>query len=172
LLALLVLLATTSVRADDGEEPEYSPFPRVSLAGAFQIHGSELAGHYERDAGVAVELAAGNGRWQYLVEGSGASGERMHTPGAVARGALGIRWLARQFAPESDQTIELFAVGTGGAARYSLDGAVATRGELSLGAGMQIRLLHHPRFAIRFDARTLFTGTSRTGFVTGFGVAW
>jgi hypothetical protein len=33
LLALLVLLATTSVRADDGDEPEYSPFPRVSLAG-------------------------------------------------------------------------------------------------------------------------------------------
>jgi hypothetical protein len=173
-LALLLLLVATPAWADDddGGEPEYRGFPTVSLGAALQFHGTELAGHYESGAGLAVELAFGSGRWQVTGEGAVASSARMERTGSTTHGAVGLRWLARQFSPADGGAIELFVTGAAGAQHYDVDDLTTTRGELMLGSGMQLRLFRRPRLVVRFDARAVFTGSDHTGYLIAMGGAW
>lgn len=109
----------------------------------------------------------------------------------MLHGGAGIRWLARQFRPDSGGGFELFLVSALGLQRfYFEDGGRLTRPELALGTGFQVRLYKRPKLAIRVDIRVAFTpdadenalvacrgrcdmnaGTN-TGFTTSFGIAW
>lgn len=150
--ALLAASATAS--ADELEDPDYAPFPIVSLAPGVQ-----------RDAlgiGPSLELAIGNDRWQYLGEGSISRSSK--------RGALGVRWLARQFAFDTHAGIELFLVATGGE-RWRRDG-MGTTPELTVGPGIQLRGLRNNWFLLRIDARAVFTDSAQTTFLTGMTFGW
>ncbi len=109
----------------------------------------------------------------------------------MLHGDLGVRWLARQFRPDSSGGIELFLLSALGIQRYYVANASRlTRPELAFGVGMQGRLYRKPRIAFRLDVRVLFTPNDRegdvvacrgrcmsevgasTGFSTGIGFAW
>jgi hypothetical protein len=197
LLASLVVMAGTA-HADD-EDEAFVPFPRRSLAITGMAHGTRIGGQSESGFGPALELAVGRGRWQYIGEGSVASADRndwtapaadTRIDGRMLRGALGLRWLARQFRPDSGGGIELFLSSLLGLQRFYFDDGRLTRPELGLGFGIQARIYKRPKVAFRIDVRVLFTPNdneselvscrgrcmdeagSSTGFLTGMGLAW
>jgi hypothetical protein len=208
----LVLVAGTAVPSvawaddsDDDDDPdgEFFPFKSRSIAIGGYGHGTHVGGHSEGGFGPTLELAYGRGRWQYLAEGSysGSSFEdpdapatsttRMRIDGHVWRGAIGARWLARQFTPDDSAGIELFLLSLVGMQHFHYDGgAKLSRPEVALGAGVQLRVYRKPRLAFRIDVRILFTPSdpdsalvacrdlcandtgSPTGFMTGMAFAW
>lgn len=188
-LATIVAL-TGAARADT--EPELDPdgdydaFPARSFALGLQIHGTRVDGEPESGVGPSVEYALGRGRWQYLVEAAFSDTNRakamspggsddMRVDGSLWRGGLGARWLARQFTPDSSGGVELFLHSLVGAQRFRYDdGVKATRPEVSLGFGIQVRGYRKPKFAFRIDMRVLFTARTEdsTGFLTGLALAW
>ncbi|HUS26991.1 MAG TPA: hypothetical protein VMZ53_00725 [Kofleriaceae bacterium] len=200
-----ILLAVPAVaHADetiDDEDGAFVPFPKRSVGLGLVIHGTRIGGESESGVGPNLELAIGRDRWQYIAEFSLSKTTRhsqsvdpsldMGIEGKVIRGDIGVRWLARQFRPDSGGGIELFLLSALGAQRfYFSDGGRLSRPELAAGFGMQVRTYKRPRLAFRFDARILFTPNSNesslvqcrgrcdmeagasTGFITGFGFAW
>jgi hypothetical protein len=203
LLAVAVsLAATATARADedDDEDGELVAFPKRSIGLSGVGHGSYIGAISESGFGVGLELALGRGRWQYFGESTLASTgysswttgiDEMVVTGKMLHGGAGVRWLARQFRPDSGGGFELFLVSALGMQRfYFNDGGRLTRPELALGTGFQVRLYKRPRLAIRVDIRVVFTPGDRegtlvacrgrcdmdagasTGFTTSFGVAW
>jgi hypothetical protein len=182
-LACLALVLLSGVaRADDtidDEDGDFVPLPKRSIGIAFGGHGTRIHGVSESGVGPSLELALGNDRWQYVAEGGFATSN--HTMpsteaaigGHVWRAAGGVRWLARQFRPDSHGGIELFVLSLAGVQRYHLDdGMRLTRAELALGFGMQARIYKKPRLTFRIDARVLLTPNDPTGFMSGVGFAW
>lgn len=205
-LALVAgLAAAPSVAHADDEDPdgEFVAFRAKSIAIGGYGHGSRVGGQSEGGFGPTLELAYGRGRWQYLAEGSYASSsfddptspvtstERMRIEGHVWRGALGTRFLARQFRPDSTGGIELFLLSLLGMEHFHYSGgSKLTRPEVALGMGVQGRVYRKPHLAFRIDLRVLFTPNDRdsalvacrdlcaddtgssTGFMTGIAFAW
>ena len=181
LLACLVLTAGTA-RADntiDDEDGDFVPLPKRNIGLALAGHGTRIHGQSESGVGPSLELALGNDRWQYVAEGGFATSNRT-MPGTentigghLWRAAGGVRWLARQFRPDSSGGIELFLLSLAGVQRYHLDdGTRLTRAELALGFGIQARIYKRPRLTFRIDARVLLTPNDPTGFMSGVGFAW
>jgi hypothetical protein len=201
-LAIAALAAPARADDDDDDDGDYAPFPTRSIAIGGYGHSTHVAGHSEGGFGPTLELAYGRGRWQYLAEGSYASADRDPTmtplspgqtriEGHVWRGALGARWLARQFTPDSSGGVELFLMSLAGMQHYHYaGGSKLTRPEVAFGVGIQGRIYRKPRVAFRLDMRLLFTpddadsalvrcrdlcsrdGRSFTGFMTGMAFAW
>ena len=206
LTCVLTLVALSgAARADeDDDDPDgdYQPFPTKSIAVGGYGHATHVAGHAEGGFGLTMELAYGRGRWQYLVEGGFASADRdpamtplapeeMRIGGHMTRAALGARWLARQFTPDSSGGVELFLLSLAGVEHYHYEGgSKLTRPEIGFGVGIQGRIYRKPRVAFRLDMRLLFTPDdadsslvrcrdlctrdprSSTGFMTGMALAW
>ena len=181
--AVLAMVAALSsgARADDDaddEDGEYIGVPKRSIGISFGGHGTRIDDKTESGFGPTLELALGKDRWQYFLEGGFASSNLTMTPntvigGRVAHGGLGLRWIARQFRPDSSGGIELFLLTRAGLQRYYLDNDMRmSRPELALGFGLQGRLYKRPRFAFRLDMRILATPDETPGFSCGFGVAW
>ncbi len=199
----LALVAVTSVaRADDDDEDgDFVPMKTLSVAVAIGGHSTRIGGQSETGLGPSLELAYGRGRWQYIIEGGFATAtlsepevggnEPVTTSGRMLHGDLGLRWLARQFRPDSIGGVELLLLSALGVQRYYLgDATRLTRPELAFGFGIQGRLYRRPRIAFRLDMRVLFTPNDRegdvvacrgrcmteagasTGFSTGIGFAW
>ncbi len=203
-LVLATLVAAVPAHAGDDdaddEDGEFVAFPTRSIALSGLGHGSRIGGLSESGFGVALELALGRGRWQYFTEALMSSAgygpwtagiDDMRIDGRMLHGGLGVRWLARQFRPDSSGGIEMFLLSMLGIQRFYFDdGGRLTRPEVALGAGFQVRLYKRPRLAVRIDARVVFTPNDResalvscrgrcdmeagasTGFMTAFGVAW
>jgi hypothetical protein len=196
---VLVALTAAAVADDDNDDDEVTPFPRTSIGFGFQGHGSRIGGRSEAGFGPTLELALGRGRWQYVGEASVATSgmDEWTTPalesridGRLLRGSLGLRWIARQFSPDSGGAIELLLVSALGAQRFDFDEGRLIRPEVSLGFGVQIRKFRQPRLAFRFDVRAVFTPNNRestlvacrgncmaesgasAGFLTGIAIAW
>jgi hypothetical protein len=163
-------LADDDVDGDD-EDAMYEPVPKRSIAIGLQAHGSRIGGHYENGFGPSLEVALGRGRWQYLIEGSAATSRVGDVVGSVVRGALGARWVARQFAFDSAGALELLLLGTLGLERYAFDGSTVdgrlVRPEIGVGFGLQGRSFRKPRLAFRIDVRALFTPNTRESSVIG-----
>jgi hypothetical protein len=188
---------------DDDPDGDFVPFRPRSIAIGGYGHGTRVGGNSEGGFGPTLELAYGRGRWQYLAEGAyaGSSFPDPDAPSAAQgmktidghlwRGALGARWLARQFKPDSSGGVELFLLSLVGMEHFHYaGGAKLTRPEIALGMGVQGRVYNKPRLAFRLDIRLLFTpndrdsalvscrelctdGTgSNTGFMTGIAFAW
>jgi hypothetical protein len=175
LAAVAVTLLTAPALADDDidgddEDAMYEPVPKRSVALGLQAHGSRIGGRYENGFGPSLELALGRGRWQYLIEGSASTARVEEVVGTVVRGALGARWVARQFAFDSAGALELLLLGTVGLERYSFNGSTVdgqlVRPELGVGFGFQGRAFRKPRLAFRIDVRALFTPSTRESSVT------
>lgn len=199
----VVALAGTARADDNGDDDEdgaFIGFPRRSIAIVGVGHGSHIGGESESGFGAALELAIGRGRWQYFGEGLVSSAgygpwtagvNDMRIDGKMVHGGLGVRWLARQFRPDSSGGMELFLLSMLGMQRFYFDdGGRLRRPELALGAGFQVRLYKRPKLAVRIDGRVVFTPNDResalvscrgrcemeagsgAGFMTTFGVAW
>jgi hypothetical protein len=184
-LALLVSLPRGAY-ADD-EDDAFVSNRRYSVAIGFAGHGSHVRGQSEGGFGALAEVAIGNGRWQYIGEGlvgSASLGDPddalMHVGGRMLHGAAGVRWIARQFRPDSSAGVELFLMGLGGVERFYFDdGERVLRANAALGVGMQVRGYNKPHFALRIDGRIVFfrddhmtTSSGAPGFMTGFAFAW
>lgn len=186
ILVCLLLLVSATAYADD-EDDAYVPNRSRSLAIGFAGHGSRVHGQSEGGFGALAEFAIGNGRWQYIGEGlvgSASFGDPndplMHVGGRMLHGGVGLRWIARQFRPDSGAGVELFLMGVGGLERFYFDdGERVLRANASLGVGMQVRGYNKPHFALRIDGRVVFfrddqmaTSSGAPGFMTGFAFAW
>ena len=191
LVWLVLLVSTTIAYADDEDDDGFTPNRGLSVAVGFAGHGSRVHGETEGGFGAIGEIAIGSGRWQYigeaLVSSAGRgdpSDEAMHVGGRMIHGGAGLRWIARQFRPDSSAGIELFLMSVAGLERfYFNDGARVTRASAALGVGMQVRGFKKPRIAIRIDGRVVFfrdsmgassenTSPAAPGFMTGFSFAW
>jgi hypothetical protein len=205
LIAALLAAGPTAARADvptiEDDDGAFVAFPRRSVGFGLLVHGTRIGGESESGVGPALEYAIGRDRWQYVGEFSLSTANRhipttdplmdMTVSGKFLHGALGVRWLARQFRPDDGGGIELYLLSMLGAHRfYFSDGGRLARPELAAGFGMQVRTFKRPRLAFRLDARILFTPNdnesslvqcrgrcdmeagSSTGFMTGFGFAW
>lgn len=198
LLAVALAVAPAVAHADD--DGEFVGFPKRSIAISGLGHGSHIGGLSESGFGAALELAIGRGRWQYFGEAALSSAgysswttgiDEMRVDGKMLHGGLGVRWLARQFRPDSGGGFEMFLLSLLGLQRFYFDdGGRLTRPEVALGAGFEVRLYKRPKLAIRVDGRVLFTPNDRdstlvscrgrcdmedggaTGFMTAFGIAW
>lgn len=186
ILVCLVLLVSATAYADD-EDDAYVPNRGHSFAIGFAGHGSHVHGRSEGGVGALAEFALGSGRWQYLAEGMVGSASLgdvndplMHVTGRMLHGAAGVRWIARQFRPESSAGAELFFMGLGGVERFYFDdGGRVSRANASLGVGVQVRGYKRPHIALRVDGRIVFfrddhmrTSSGSPGFMTGFSFAW
>lgn len=185
-LVCLVLLVSATAHADD-EDDAFYPNRGHSFAIGFAGHGSRVRGQSEGGFGALAELAIGNGRWQYIGEGLVGSAslgdpndQLVYVSGRMLHGAVGLRWIARQFSPESSAGVELFLMSLAGVERFYFDdGERVLRANASLGVGMQVRGFKKPHFALRVDGRIVFfrdehmtTSSGAPGFMTGFAFAW
>ena len=184
-LATTVLSLSSPAFADDDfddEDAAYAPAPRVSITVGVHTHGSRVHGESERGTGPTFEVALGRTRWQYLVEGGLATSNLDESDGRLVRGAVGARWIARQFSPGSGGGFELLLVSSLGLQRLSYVGATdITRPEVTLGVGVQARGYRRPRLVVRIDARAVFTPCtndcrmetgSTAGFLSGMSIGW
>jgi len=204
-LATLCLLAAAlpgTARADEGEsERAFAPVPTYSFAIGLISHATYIAGLPETGLGPSVEVALGSGRSQLFGEAALAyvsqqtwtsSAYDARVIGWMGRAGLGVRWLARQVELEEGFATELYLLAAGGAERFWWHGGgKLTRPDLDVGLGIQIRSWKRPRFAMRIEARVVFTpggqdtpmvacrGScpanatgSGTGLMTGLVFAW
>ncbi len=199
-IPLLSALMAPALADDDDDGPEYTPLPAKSIAFGAYGHGSRIGGRSEGGFGPTVEVALGRGRWQYFAEvGIATAGlDDWTTPalktrvdGRLLRGDLGVRWIARQFSPDSSGALEMFMLAALGAQRFTFENDDRlTRPEVSLGFGLQGRMFSRPRLAFRLDIRAVFTPNdhesalvacrgncmmetgSSAGFLTGITLAW
>lgn len=200
--ALTLVAATGVARADDDDgtddvDGEFVPLPKRSIGLSVGGHSSRIAGQSENGFGTTLELALGRDRWQYFIEAGLATShvtsadKSIPIDGRMLSGGLGLRWLARQFRPDSSGGVELFLLSRAGLQRFYLDdGTRLGRPELAFGFGLQGRIYKRPRIAFRLDARILLTPNSNeaelaackdrcmnelgssTGFSMGAGFAW
>lgn len=195
-IALCLILATATARAEGGEDDGFVPAPGRSLALGGVGHASHLGSSQEGGMGADLEAALGTGRTQVFGELTVASSELDTMPsekGTFGRAGAGVRWLARQFQPEPGGAIELYLEAVTGVERYWWqDGGQLTRPDLGAGIGMQMRAWQFHGLTIRIGARVVFTPTDRdaalvscrgsgcpmgtstsvAGLVAGLGVAW
>lgn len=153
-LALAVLAATPGVaRAGLEDEPAW---PRRSTAVA--IGGNTGRLHNESIGGPAlvVEHALGHRRWQLVAEGIATwyvGDSEGRGAGAGAHVALGGRWLARSFQPDTSAAIEMTMAILPGVEHLELVDGRVTRPDLTIGWGWQVRAMRDRRWTIRFDIR-------------------
>lgn len=175
-IVLLLLALTATARADDDEDQYFASFPTKMLAVGVSGHGGRIAGHPEGGLGPMLEVGYGRGRWEYLAEGSYESSSIERTMmttagGSRLRGALGMRWLARQFIPFDALGVELHLRGAAGLSRYRWDDGRQTRPDLDVGLAVAARMLRRPGVGMRVDLDLVFADGD-TGFGVGTVLTW
>jgi hypothetical protein len=178
-LALALLAAASPAHADDGDDDEDSyfvAFGKHTIDAGFTGHGTRIGGLSEGGMGARLDLGYGRGRWQYTAEGSLESSSLQQTQmtateGRRTRGALGVRWLARQFIPINDLGVDMYLHAAGGISRYRwMDGA-STRPDVDLGVGMAVRKFARHDIFVRLDLDLLFS-RGDSGFAGGLVLGW
>jgi hypothetical protein len=136
-------------------------WPRRSIGVFLGGGGSRLAGHSVGGLGPTVDLAVGDGRFQYFGElslwfASVGAGTGQSVSGVEARAGVGVRWLARSFVMERDGAIEMILEAVSGVEQFWWkQGGRLTRPDFGAGWGWQVRLRKH-KFAFRTSARVFF----------------
>lgn len=178
-IALLLIALTATAHAGDGEDEDayFASFPKLSVAAGMAGHGGRVDGKPEDGMAAVLELAYGRGRWQYLAEGDLGSTNLQrtmttHVPGTRTRGALGMRWLARQFIPFDPLGIELYLRGTAGLSRYHWVDERETHADLTLGLSVAARAFRRPHVFARFDLDMVFAAGGDPGIAAGMVVGW
>jgi hypothetical protein len=175
-IVFLLLALTATARADDDEDQYFASFPTKMFAAGLAGHGGRVEGRPEAGLGPTVELGYGRGRWEYLATGSFESSsiartEMTTTSGNRWRGALGMRWLARQFIPVDELGVELHLRGMAGLSRYTWDDGTQTQPDLDVGLAVAVRMLRKPGIAVRFDLDLVFA-EGDTGVGGGMVIGW
>jgi hypothetical protein len=174
-IALVVLALTATAQAED-EDPYFASFRTLSLAAGVSYHHGLVDGRVEVGADGVVDLAMGRGRWQYVASGSlGTTAlQRTETTGVHGmhtHGALGTRWLARQFIPADQLAVELYLHGAAGVEHERYMDERVTRPDLDLGFALAVRRLRRPGVFARFDIDAVFAEGS-PGVAAGMVLGW
>jgi hypothetical protein len=178
-LAIAVLAAASPAHADDGDDDEDSyfvGFGKHTIAAGFTGHGTRIDGRSEGGMGARFELGYGRGRWQYTGEASIETSSLQETemttsPGRRTRGALGVRWLARQFIPVDALGVDMYLHAAGGLSAYHWMDAHSTRPDVDLGVGMGVRKFGRHDVFVRLDLDLLFS-RGDAGFAGGLVIGW
>lgn len=165
-IALCLVLLAATARADDGDDGPFVAAPGHAFAVGVMGRASHLGGVDEGGAAGNLEFALGSGRFQYFAEAllGAANLEMPAAPaGYIARGGVGVRWLARQFQPDSSGGgAELYLEAITGVERYWWqDGGRLTRPDLGVGVGMQMRAWGFHGVTVRLGSRIVFAPTDR-----------
>jgi hypothetical protein len=176
LLAIAVPAHADDPQSDDDEDAYFVPFTRHSIAAGFTGHGGRIDGKSESGMGARLELGYGRGRWEYLAEGELETSalqqtEMSSSPGRRTRGALGVRWLARQFIPFDQLGIEMYLKAAGGVASYHWMDDHSTRPDIDLGVGFGVRKFARHDIFVRLDLDLLFS-RGDSGFAGGLVLGW
>jgi hypothetical protein len=170
LIMLCALAGTAAADDDDDEEGDkLPPLPDREITLSLLAHNGMLGGVPESGVGPNLEVALGDHRVQYFVEGSystaqlGRDDDAIH--GRAVRGGAGVRWLARSFEIGRNGAIDMHLEGFGGVERMRFDGMSRLwRPDLGVGVGYQVRGFwkHNKRHvAFRVSARLYFAPTDR-----------
>jgi hypothetical protein len=175
-IVLLLLALTATAHADDDEDQYFASFPRVMFAAGVTGHGGRVEGRPEGGVGPTLELGYGRGRWEYLAEGSYSTSAIERTQmttvdGQRWRGAVGMRWLARQFIPIEELGVELHLRGLAGLSSYKWVDDKHTQPDLDVGLAVALRMLRKPGIAVRLDFDLIFA-EGDTGVAGGMVVGW
>jgi hypothetical protein len=198
LAAIALVLLAGVARAEDGEDRIVGFRPFAIGAGFGGVTG-DARGHTTGGFGPTAELALGDGRVQYFVDGmvvrATPSSRDTTTPPELRPdgwwwlGDLGARWLARAWQPDANSAIEMHLEAMAGldAFRWRSGGGLV-RPNIGFGWAWQAR--YFPRhLAFHITARVLFApsdagpmvacrGTCapmtgpQAGFGALFGVSW
>ena len=177
LLAVAVLAAASPARAEvDDEDTYFVGFPRYTVDAGFTGHGTRIDGLTESGMGARLDLGYGRGRWQYSAEGSLESSSLQETQttasaGRRARGALGVRWLARQFIPVDQLGVDMVLHAAGGLSSYRWMDGTSTRPDVDLGVGMAVRKFARHDIYVRLDL-DLLVSRGDAGFAGGLVLGW
>ena len=159
-IVFLLLAPTATARADDDEDQYFASFPTKMFAAG-------LAGHGGRGK-VGPEAGSGRGRARVRPRALGVprdrqlrelvarcSNEMTTVYGNRWRGALGIRWLARQFIPVDELGVDLYLHGAG-LSRYHWKDGKQTR-PMSTSGWHGRAHVRAPRISVRLDLDLLFS---------------
>jgi hypothetical protein len=185
-----VLLALARpAAADDG----VVSVPRRTVAVGFAGQGIPVGGLGQAGGGPSFEVALGDGRWQYFVEAGlmwvGVRSAGQNVDGILARGGVGVRWIARAFEVDTGGGIEMALEAVSGLEQlWWLQGGRLTRPEIGAGVAWQVRRYRRPMLAFRFGIRAMFAPATRSlmatcdacsrhsaatpGLMGSLGVAW
>jgi hypothetical protein len=200
---LVAALAVTGAPAHASNDPKLVDgiwaWRKRSIGVSFGGGASRLAGRSVGGFGPTVDLAIGDGRFQYFLEASlwwaSVSGDNAkNVTGLEGRGGVGVRWLAKSFVMEGDGAIELVLEAFAGVEEFVWNrGGRLTRPDLGAGWAWQVRF-RQKQFLFRSFARVYFApsdpdlateicrgpctmttpsaSTWSSGLMAGMGVAW
>ncbi|MBV8756088.1 MAG: hypothetical protein JO257_02360 [Deltaproteobacteria bacterium] len=177
LIALAFVAISTPAHAEDDDEDAYfAAFGKHTLAAGFGGHGGRIDGHGEGGMGAMLELGYGRGRWQYTAEGDVESSDLRTTemttlPGRRLRGALGVRWLARQFIPVDPLGVEMYLHAAAGLSSYRWMNERSQRPDLTVGVGSGVRRFGRHDIFVRLDVDLVFS-KGDAGFAAGVVAGW
>ena len=178
LLAFALLAAASPAHADDEDDEDsyFVAFGKHTIDAGFTGHGTRIGGLSEGGMGARLDLGYGRGRWQYTAEGSLESSSLQETQmtasaGRRARGALGVRWLARQFIPVDQLGVDMYLHAAGGLSSYRWMDGTSTRPDVELGVGMAVRKFARHDIYVRLDL-DLLVSRGDAGFAGGLVLGW
>ncbi|MBX3156706.1 MAG: hypothetical protein KF773_11940 [Deltaproteobacteria bacterium] len=162
-----VVVAATAAPARAGDDVDIDgkwPFRGRTVGVYVGGHGSRSGGMSLGGIGPTVDLAVGDGAFQYFAElgllaaqariGDGEDARSIR--GYEGRAGIGVRWLARSFVMERDGAIEmLLEAFTGLEQFWWKEGGRLTRPDLGGGWAWQVRM-RRSKFMFRTSARVYF----------------
>jgi hypothetical protein len=175
--ALAIVAISTPAHADeDDEDAFFASFSKLTIGAGFAGHSGRIDNHGEAGLGTRVELGYGRGRWQYGAEGDLESSALQTTemtalPGRRMRGALGVRWLARQFIPIDPLAVEMYLHAAAGLSSYRWMDERSQRPDLTVGVGTGVRRFGRHDIYMRLDLDLVFS-RGDSGFAAGLVAGW
>jgi len=168
----MVICAAGTAAAED----QVTPWPRWAPEVGFGAHVSQIGARSEGGVDGVLALSLGLGRWQLFGSATlGTAGVNntattpaleMAVDGSRAWFGGGIRWLARQYAPERDFLIEMDLHAQTGIERYAFgDGTRLVRPDVAVGVGWDVRSPGLHQLTTRLDVRIVFTPTNEDALV-------
>jgi hypothetical protein len=158
--------------AEDDPDLAYLAVPTVAGGVGVFGHATYLGALPQVGYGPSLELALGSGRSQLFGEAALAYASQQswtsnaydaNVVGWMARGGLGVRWLARQFQVDRSAGLELFLLGGAGIERYWWKSSgKLTRPDVDLGVAIQMRAWGFHQIGMRMEARVVFAPNDRT----------
>ncbi len=155
-IVLACLLLCAALGSAHAEQRAPQPLPRFELGVSFMGFGAGTGASSIGGMGLNFEMGVSRGRWQMFGEAAQLWGFHEKRDGMGGRFGAGVRYLARSVEVDSSAAIELFGEASLGLEAFAWrQGGQLVQPDLSLGGGVQVRLLQEHRVLIHFGGRLL-----------------